>query len=195
MHSLLLLLRWTSLSAAIVLCCSSSAAPPASEQAAPDRRPAPAVAGKKEAPRFQDYPAAEKYAGRHATVRLVSARDRKYRTKLTQGASDKTNFAGDQILVLWGCGTACMEGALVSARTGTVSWLPYFIIGCDMACVNFEDRKLVDFRPDSKLLILNGQRGSVTGDATGVPGSFYFLFENGRYRLLHSVDAELAKFD
>jgi hypothetical protein len=155
----------------------------------------------KEAPRFQDYPVAKTFTGRNAAVRLVSDEDRKYRTMLTQGASGKLNFAGDYILVLWGCGSGCAEGAVIDAKTGVVSWLPYFVVGCDSTCIDFADKEFIEFRPDSKLLILNGQRGTVKGrgaakaEDMGVPGSFYYLFENGNFRLLHSVAAEMEKFE
>jgi tetratricopeptide (TPR) repeat protein len=159
------------------------------------------VAKAKAAPRFQDYPATRTFTGGNAAVRLESAEDQKYRTRLSQGAAGKPNFAGDYILVLWGCGSGCAEGAVIDPRTGTISWLPYFVVGCDSSCVDFADKEFIEFRADSKLLVLNGQRGSVKGrgaakaEDEGIPGSFYYLFENGSFRLLHSVAAEMEKFD
>lgn len=156
------------------------------------------IAKSKAAPRFQDYPATKTFTGRNATVRLDSAEDRKYRTKLTEGASGKPNFAGDYILVMWGCGSGCAEGAVIDHRTGAISWLPYFVGGCGI-CTGFADKEFIEFRADSKLLVLNGQRGvkgrgGAQPEDAGVPGSFYYLFENGSFRLLHSVAAKMEKF-
>lgn len=84
---------------------------------------------------------------------------------------------------------------------GKVHWLPSMVVGCNSTCIGYEDKKFVDFRPDSKLLVLNGMRETVKGRGIAkvagadVWGSFYYLFENGHFRLLHSVAAEIERFD
>jgi hypothetical protein len=152
-------------------------------------------------PEFLDYPAARTFNGANAAVRLASPAERKFRTMLTQGASSKPNFAGDYILVVWGCGSGCADGAVIDPRSGKVFWLPSLVVGCDSTCVGFVDKEFVEFRPDSKLLVLNGKRELVRGRGitkvigADVWGSFYYLFENGHFRLLHSVAAEIERFD
>lgn len=153
------------------------------------------------APEFRDYPVTRTFNGTNAAVRLASPAERKFRTMLTQGASNKPNFAGDYILVMWGCGSGCADGAVIDPGSGKVHWLPSMVVGCNSTCIGYEDKKFVDFRPDSKLLVLNGMRETVKGRGIAkvagadVLGSFYYLFENGHFRLLHSVAAEIERFD
>lgn len=90
---------------------------------------------------------------------------------------------------------------MIDTRSGAVSWLPGFVVGCDSTCIGFSDKEFIEFKPDSKLLVLNGMRGTVSGRGTAkindaeVRGSFYYLFEKGTFRLVRSVPAEIEKFD
>ena len=154
----------------------------------------------KPAPRFQDYPAILTFFGTNASARLVSPADRNFRTMLKNGSAEKPNFAGDYIVVRWGCGSGCAKGAVINARTGAVAWLPHLVSECVQQCKDFDDKEWIDFRPDSKLLILNGLLGTEPGRRAidkndGKSGSFYYLFENGKFRLLYSKKAEPRKFD
>lgn len=154
-----------------------------------------AAAAPAEVPQYSDHPAARSFTGRAATVRLVTAQDRKYRTRLLAAAGTSPNFAGNYILALWGCGTACTEGAVIDPKTGTISWLPYFVVGCSfgLTCGDQVEPPQIEFRADSRLLILNGQRGIVQGRSSApsrenisAAGRFYYLFEHGQFRLLRA---------
>jgi hypothetical protein len=43
---------------------------------------------------------------------------REFRTRLREAARDKPNFAGRFIGTTLGCGTECVQGAIIDARTG-----------------------------------------------------------------------------
>jgi hypothetical protein len=98
-------------------------------------------------PRFEDHPATESFSGTPAPVDLRSQPwAREYRTALRTGAAEGPNFAGAYTLVLWGCGTQCQSWAVVDARTGRVYGNP------------FDAELLVDFRRDSRLVVVNPVR-------------------------------------
>lgn len=131
-------------------------------------------------PQFKDFPAGEQYRGKpHAVVLAGDART--FRTRLKEAAKGKPNFAGHYILTTWGCGTQCLMGAIIDAKTGKVYMLPDTLCCWDIgADDNFSP---VEFRPNSKLLILSGARSERDGDN----GTHYYKFENNRLVFLRSI--------
>ena len=57
-------------------------------------------------------------------VDLSDPRAFQFRTRLKEGAKEPPNFDGVYRVVLWGCGTACLSGAVIDERNGHVIWLP-----------------------------------------------------------------------
>src|ERR1041385_7981990 len=97
-------------------------------------------------PRFEAYPVRGKFHGTTAKVNLRShPKARMFRTMLRLGAKDGPNFAGYYTVVTWGCGSDCMQVAVVDCRTGRVYFAPFTVSpGID-----------ADFRIDSRLFIAN----------------------------------------
>jgi hypothetical protein len=131
-------------------------------------------------PQFKDFPAREQYRGQpHAVV--LAGEARMFRTRLREAAKGKPNFAGHYIVVTWGCGLACMEGAVIDAKTGRVYMLPATLCcWTSMADDNFNP---VEFRLNSKLLIFSGARNEKEDDI----GAHYYKFENNRFVFLRSI--------
>ncbi len=97
-------------------------------------------------PRFEDYPVRRKFHGTPAKVNLRSRpKARMFRTMLRQGAKDGPNFAGYYTVVSWGCGSDCMQVAVVDCRNGRVHFAPFTVSPGIRA----------DYRLDSRLLIAN----------------------------------------
>ena len=131
-------------------------------------------------PRFTDYPVSESFTGK--TAPLVLSRDaRTYRTRLNEAARQKPNFAGHFIVATWGCGTECIMGAIIDAGTGRVFMLPTTLC-CWGANVD-EKFNPVEFRPNSKLIILSGARNEKEGDLA----TRFYKFENNRLILIRSI--------
>lgn len=92
-----------------------------------------------------------------AKVDLASdKRARMFKTRLREGMKQGVNFAGEYVVVSWGCGSSCVENAIVNAKTGKV---------CDW----FESCGDDHFRKDSRLIILNQPDGEDHGLCT--PGA------------------------
>ncbi|MGH7025529.1 MAG: hypothetical protein ACREEB_18330 [Caulobacteraceae bacterium] len=73
-------------------------------------------------PRFSDYPARVEKIAKPAAVDLRSDPEaRTFRTMLRDGARNGPNFAGHFTIVGWGCGSSCLQWAVVDARSGKVS--------------------------------------------------------------------------
>lgn len=102
---------------------------------------------------FEDYPEPV-YRASVQSPDLSSHPDaRTYRTRLRNAAKGGVNFAGDHILAMWGCGTNCLMGAVINARSGYVQFLPGTV--CCWLDTN-ENINPIEFRTDSNLLVLTG---------------------------------------
>ena len=132
-------------------------------------------------PRFSDYPVREHYRGKTAPLVLTRAA-RVYRTRLKEAAQGKPNFAGRFIVTTWGCGTECLEGAIIDARTGRVFMLPFTLCCWSPGTVD-DNFKPVDHRLNSSLIILSGARDEKDGDyATRA-----YRFQNNRLVLVKTI--------
>jgi hypothetical protein len=119
-------------------------------------------------PKFSDYSVSEVYKGKNAPVRIDSD-SRLFKTRLRWAVrNQKPNFAGRYILTFWGCGTSCIQGAAIDAKTGTVYWW-----GFSTASIDAEEK--VKYRLNSRLIIFHGLRNEEDGDN----GDHYYQF-NGR---------------
>jgi hypothetical protein len=131
-------------------------------------------------PRWSDYPAKELYKGRAVEPVINTPHARMFRTRLREIAARDglPNFAGGYLVAIWGCGSACVGGGIVDARTGTVTMLPS-VSGWREIHDDFEG---IDFRADSRLLVLSGER-----DEKGDMGRHFYVMEKGRLKLVRSV--------
>jgi hypothetical protein len=137
------------------------------------------VLAQKRALRFTDYPVREQFTGKNAPL-VLTRKDRAYRTRLSEAAKEKPNFAGRYILAAWGCGTECLMGTLIDARTGRVYWIPFTV--CCWGTDVDNNFRAIEFRPDSRLIIFTGARNEEGN------GTYFYKFENNRFRLVYSVE-------
>lgn len=89
----------------------------------------------------------------------------------------KPNFAGQYIVIQWGCGTECFQYAVVDAKTGQISQPP--VPGQHR---EYFDTGHLDFRLHSRLMIVK------TNCAMGNPERCdrdYFVWEKNRFRHLY----------
>jgi hypothetical protein len=124
-------------------------------------------------PRFEDFPVTAVFEGMPTAPKLVRGWQRQYRTRIREGVEkgwgvDRAgverpgpNFAGDMIVIRWGCGAPCLMAAMVNARTGEIYnpplavnntfGLPLLSVGCCSASRNPE----LEFRQDSRLMVIS----------------------------------------
>jgi hypothetical protein len=132
-------------------------------------------------PRFSDYPVKTVYRGKNAPIRLTRD-DMDFRTRLRWAAKrSRPNFAGRYILTTWGCGTSCVGGAVVDAKTGKVSWWDFSV--CCWPNEVPDDFEPIEVKLNSNLIVFNGARNEKEGDI----GKHYYKFVNGRFIHLKTV--------
>jgi hypothetical protein len=72
---------------------------------------------------FSSHPAAHRLAHSPATPIVKSGKARRYRSVLRAEAREGANFNGHFRVASWGCGTNCIEWAVIDLETGKV-WFP-----------------------------------------------------------------------
>ena len=127
--------------------------------------------------KFEDFPVRELFQGKSAPVRLATREARQFRTRLTEASRQKPNFAGHYIFARWGCGSGCVQTAIIDAKTGRVFMVPFTV-----TTVGEEVVEPVQFRPDSRLVVVNGSRNDQAEN-----GTYYYLWDGKRLKLMNHL--------
>ena len=102
-------------------------------------------------PQFSDYPVriGPKVHPAHPVIATSAAR--LFRTRLREGAARGPDFADHFTVATWGCGSACVDWAIIDARSGRVS----FIERLRNLSLVYADGDLI-YRRESRLIVLLG---------------------------------------
>ena len=107
----------------------------------------------------------------------MTAFDKGYRTRLRLAAKREANFAGHYVLAAWGCGTDCLNFAIIDRRTGQV------FRSDEMNSVGPPGMDRLTFQPDSKLLIVTAGRSEEEYDR---PGVRFYAWDGRKLKLVRS---------
>lgn len=132
--------------------------------------------------RYEQYPVKNFFKGKPAVPRLEDPDARLFKTAIRRGATSGPNFAGEYTIVEHGCGACCNGFFIVNARTGKVYKRPFYITCHYLEGVPGYGLVGLDFRLDSKLLIVRGARDERGG------GEYYYLWENDHLKFLKSLE-------
>jgi hypothetical protein len=139
-------------------------------------------------PSFNRYRVSVEKAGARSIDFRNSPGAGSFRTRLTAALREGVNFAGRYVLTGWGCGTGCISGAIIDARTGRV-YFPEPLGG--MASGTTDDGGYVEeplrYRKNSRLLVINGVPATPEGRAELSMGEYFYEWRNNRLRLLRSI--------
>jgi hypothetical protein len=130
-------------------------------------------------PRFEDYPVRKKFTGKSAPAIISHPRARLFRTMIRTQAQNEPNFASHYTLATWGCGSGCRGFAVIDARTGRVYFNPKAL---NVGTVPYQDEDSLQFRPDSRLLIVSGYVDGFRGFQD--EAKFYYEWKDNRFRLI-----------
>lgn len=143
-------------------------------------------------PRFQEYAIEKVFTGTPASPLFQRPEERRYRTAILNGVKkgygvleepggrDRPgpNFAGHYIVIQWGCGTECLQYAIVDARTGRIFQPP--VPGKRN---EFFDTGLLDFRLRSRLMIV--KTNCAMGDSERCDRD-YFVWADERFKHIYT---------
>lgn len=148
----------------------------------------PAGRKRESLPNFKTFPALEVWKGPPAPLRLLGRDERMFRSNLRTAANLPPNFAGHYHFTTWGCGTRCLAGAVIDLRTGTIFQPP---LAADVTgeehwifCTDWNDEHTVEYRRDSRLMIIRCGGTETDAHGTSVPEVYYFVWEHNDFRLI-----------
>ena len=139
-------------------------------------------------PEFKEYPAEEVFSGASAKPKLTSARARMFRTNIRTQAAEGPNFAGRYRIVTWGCGTSCIQFAIINCNTGDVYFAP-MAETVEAVIPPGQSEEMLEYRPDSRLLIIAGAKDD--SQKHRAEGRFFYEWKKGRLVLIQRMN--LAK--
>ncbi|MFT3745974.1 MAG: hypothetical protein QM785_17020 [Pyrinomonadaceae bacterium] len=141
--------------------------------------------GQSSVPKFTQFPVAVEKA------KSVKTKGRpiplKYIGGLKEAAKRGVNFAGHFVLAGRGCGTGCTNAYIINARTGEMLY-PDQLFNIDATYGDGYSDIQLDFKKNSRLLIIHGRPGSKNENANIKPGDYYYEWKNNRLRLLKFVE-------
>jgi len=148
-------------------------------------------------PAFTDYPATNDLRGRPpATVDLAShPLAPRFRTRLREAVEKGPNFAGRFTIASWGCGSGCVQYAIVDGRNGRV-FFPPEVRFVDMMRVaepehmSYEDVLRRYFRRDSALFIVVGRPLAGQPLDGKEEGIFYYRWTGTALRLVRFLRSD-----
>jgi len=138
----------------------------------------------------------DQWRGRAAPVDLAShPLASRFRTRLREAAGKGPNFAGHYTIASWGCGSGCLQYAIVDARNGRVFFPPQARFVDKMRVtepehLSYEDVLRRYFRRDSALFMVVGRplAGSpLDGNDEGI---FYYAWTGTERRLVRFLRSE-----
>ncbi|HLH00946.1 MAG TPA: hypothetical protein VKX49_31870 [Bryobacteraceae bacterium] len=143
-------------------------------------------------PSFDRLGVTEVFQGKPVPPRLTTAFARSFRTVIREAAKQGPNFAGWFTIAHWGCGSGCIQMAVIDQKTGAVYKGPFTVLdfgaprrfadGSDASNVGFEP---LAFRKDSRLLAVRG----CPEENQNRCALFYYEWTGQSFRLLRPVTA------
>jgi len=135
-------------------------------------------------PKFSDYPARVSSHAGSASPKLTTPGQRKFRTMIRDGAARGPNFAGHFTIAEWGCGTGCVQFAVVDNQSGAVYENPFGSLPGASFCLGAnpdQDKTGIFYHPDSSLLILRGCQNDKDC------GAVFYLWTGVQFNVLRRV--------
>jgi hypothetical protein len=138
-------------------------------------------ASAQELPNVSQYPAKVE----QATVRDIdlasNPKAKEFETNLEDALASGVNFAGHFIFAQWGCGSGCVQVAIIDGKTGHVHF-PSQLQGVTIGSGELQNSEPLEFKPDSDLLIPNG----VPSDSADY-GVWYYSWTGTEFKLIKYV--------
>ncbi len=142
-----------------------------------------AAHAKSNVPQFSDYPV-KPYIGTTAQLDMTDESARMFRTRLRNALKEKSNFAGEYVITMWGCGASCRSYAFINKRTGKLLEGGFGGEGSQ------ED--VIDSRANSRLLVTQEENMDQNYEVESLTLRFY-EFQQGKFKLLKTVKAPAPK--
>lgn len=149
-------------------------------------------AQKAKLPSFEEYEVSQLFRGGAVQVHLTGKFARQFRSQIENAAGKGVNFAGKFTVAQWGCGSECIQMAVINQQTGAVYRGPFRVLDFSARPFVFADRSTnakpewfepISFRPSSRLLIVRGCPEEVNKNCA----TLYYEWESEKFRLIRKI--------
>ena len=135
-------------------------------------------------PRFENFKVPTPLPPREE-IAVVARPDREpsaaFDRSLRNAAKQGPDFAGQNAIVRWGCGSNCVVMAIVNVRTEKIYRVPFITVGG----VYIPSNHVLSYRLGSRLLLVTGSIDD--GDENGRCGQYYDIWNKKRLSLIKTV--------
>jgi hypothetical protein len=135
-------------------------------------------------PTFSEYHVDKFFRGKNATPKITDSW-RTFRTRIRTASDQPPDFAGSYRIVEWGCGSDCIQFALLDLRSGTIYDPPFESLWLDAYPTNGWRGTGLEYRTNSRLLIADGC-------ASEKCATYYYEWTGVAFRLILAPSAEHA---
>jgi hypothetical protein len=145
-------------------------------------------ARQKAVPRFEDFPAPGPTPSRRGPT-YVANHVPDFEKEILDVAKEGPDFAGRFVVEQFTCGSGCTSFVIVSVGTSKV-FRNDFNVAYSFCSESYAPGAELMYRPDSRLLIVNGAIEALSrrkGEVDGPCGNFYFLWDGRSLNQIHSV--------
>lgn len=129
-------------------------------------------------PQLSDYRVPVSNAKAHPIFFQGNANARMFRSRLEEAQKGQVNFAGHLIFTSWGCGSSCVQAALINTKNGAV-FFPKELSGMGFLGNETSTKPSWEFKNNSRLFVLNGQPANKEERTTGAT---YLVWEETAFR-------------
>ncbi len=112
--------------------------------------------GATSAPHFSDFPVREIFKGIAVPPRINNQFEQRFKTRILEASRLGVQFAGHYGVAKWGCGTSCVEIALVNLADGRVCRGPFEVLTYGQAFNYDGGPGGLEYHADSELLVARG---------------------------------------
>lgn len=134
---------------------------------------------KSNVPQFNDYPV-KPYTGKTAQLDMSDESARMFRTRLRDALKENSNFAGEYVITMWGCGASCRSYVFINKRTGKLL--------ADGFGGEGSQEDIIDSRANSRLLVTQEENMDKNYEVESLTLRFY-KFQQGKFKLLKTLKA------
>jgi len=108
-------------------------------------------------PSFDEYKVSEVFKGKPVKPHLATPFEREFRSQIREAASKGPNFAGKFTIAQWGCGSGCIQMAVIDGENGAVYRGPFKVLSARrLHTLEIYAAPLLQFRANSRLIIVSG---------------------------------------
>jgi len=135
-------------------------------------------------PRFEDYPADVVTHLKPAAPIFKTGGQRRFRSMIREALEKGVNFAGHYTVAEWGCGSGCVQVAVVDAQTGEAYDGPFGALPRTHVSLipNVEaDKTGLSYHEDSFLLVVRGCPNEKDC------GAYFFEWTGSQFKLLRKI--------